>query len=220
MPKKIFLNQCVGNSMKHPTLNQYLNVFLIGSIKFLFLFLDVPREPVCLRRIHPIPESGGNSSFPSQRGTSNSPFGPPGSVIDGITWPFDSILAAISTIIQETGDRCHSCNKTALSQATTPPAALDTPSTPFESVFADFCDYGGCHYLVVGDRMSGWVDIYKTSPGTSYSGSTGLVACLRQMFATFGVPEILSSDEGPAFTPSETSNSIYMLRRRHVSYMC
>ncbi len=105
-----------------------------------------------------------------------------------VFWP------GISTAIQETRDRCRSCNKTAPSQAATPPAALDTPSTPFESVFADFCDYGGCHYLVVGDRLSGWVDIYKTPPGTPYSGATGLIACLRQMFATFGVPEILSSD--------------------------
>ena len=37
-------------------------------------FWDVPREPVRLRRSHPIPGSGGNSSYPSQRGTSNSPF--------------------------------------------------------------------------------------------------------------------------------------------------
>ena len=38
--------------------------------------LDVPREPVCLRRSHPI--SGGNSFVPSQRGTANFPFSPPG----------------------------------------------------------------------------------------------------------------------------------------------
>ena len=117
-----------------------------------------------------------------------------------VFWP------GISTAIQETRDRCRSCNKTAPSQAATPPAALDTPSTPSESVFADFCDYGGCHYLVIGDRLSGWMDIYKTPPGTPYSGATGLIACLRQMFTTFGVPEILSSDGGPEFTASETSN--------------
>ena len=97
----------------------------------------------------------------------------------------------IPTVIQETRDRCHSCNKTAPSQAATPPAALDTPSIPLQSIFADFCDYGGCHYLVVGDHLSGWVDIYETPPSTSYSGDVGLIACLRQMFATFGVPEIL-----------------------------
>ena len=117
----------------------------------------------------------------------------------------------ISTAVQKTRDRCLSCNKTAQSQAATPPAALDKPSTPFVSVFADFCDYGGCHYLVLGDRLSGWVGIYKTPLGSSYSGATGLIACLRQMFATFGVPEILSSDGGPAFTASETFN--FLLRR-------
>ena len=148
--------------------------------------LDVPR------RSHPISGSGGNSSLPSQRGTSNYPFCPLGTVIDEITCPFDLFWPGISTAIQETWDRYRSCNKTATSQAATPPAALDTPSTPFESVLADFCDYGGCNYLVVGDRLSGWVDIYKTPPGTSYSGATGLIACLRQMFTTLGVPAILS----------------------------
>ena len=49
----------------------------------------------------------------------------------------------------------------------------------------------------------GWTST-KTPPGTSYSGATGLNACLRQMFATFGVPENLSSDGGPEFTDSET----------------
>ena len=43
-----------------------------------------------------------------------------------VFWP------GISTAIQETRDISRSCNKTAPSQAATPPAALDTPSTPFE----------------------------------------------------------------------------------------
>ena len=75
-----------------------------------------------------------------------------------IFWP------GISTDIHETRDRCSSFNKTAPSQSATPPAALDTPWTSFESVFADFCYSGGCHYFVVDDRLSGWVDIYKTLP--------------------------------------------------------
>ena len=122
-----------------------------------------------------------------------------------VFWP------GIPTTIQETRDRCQSCNKTAPPpHAATPPAALDTPSTPFESVFADFCDYGGCHCIVVGDRLSGWVDIYKTPPSTQYSGATGLIACLRQMFVTFGVPKILSSDGGSESTASETSTSCHV----------
>ena len=43
------------------------------------------------------------------------------------------------------------------------------------------------------------MDINKTRLGRSYSGATGLISCLRQMFATFGVPATLSSDGGPEF---------------------
>ena len=44
---------------------------------------------------------------------------------------------------------------------------------------------------------------------------TGLIACLRQMFATFGVPEILSSDGDPESTASETSKFLqrWVVRR-------
>ena len=61
--------------------------------------------------------------------------------------------------IQDTRDRCIACNKNAPSQADMPPIPASPPSTPFEAVFADFFDYGGHHYLVVGDRLSGWVEV-------------------------------------------------------------
>ncbi|KAK3700483.1 hypothetical protein QZH41_004740 [Actinostola sp. cb2023] len=75
----------------------------------------------------------------------------------------------------------------------------EPPSTPFEAVFADFFDYGGRHYLVAGDRLSGWVEVLSSTAGTSLGGSAGLVRHLRSFFSTFGVPQELSSDGGPEF---------------------
>jgi hypothetical protein len=57
----------------------------------------------------------------------------------------------------------------------------------------------------MGDRLSGWVEIYKTPSGSPQSGAEGLIACLRTVFATFGVPEVLSSDGGLEFTASRTA---------------
>jgi hypothetical protein len=85
------------------------------------------------------------------------------------------------------------------------PAPEDIPSTPFESIYADYFDYKGCHYPVMGDRLSGWVEIYKTPSGSPQSGAKGLIACLRTVFASFGVPEVLSSDGGLEFTASRTA---------------
>lgn len=76
-----------------------------------------------------------------------------------VCWP------GMSTDIKATRDRCSDCNRNAPSQEATPPLPSSPPSTPFEAVFADFFDHGGHHYLVVGDRLSGWVEVFSsTSP--------------------------------------------------------
>ncbi|XP_077359925.1 uncharacterized protein LOC144005545 [Festucalex cinctus] len=110
---------------------------------------------------------------------------------------------------------CADCNRNAPSQAATPPLPSSPPSTPFEAVFADFFDYGGRHYLVVGDRLSGWVEVLSSTAGTDLGGSAGLVRHLRSFFATFGVPEELSSDGGPEFMSSHTENFFRLWCIRH-----
>ena len=106
--------------------------------------------------------------------------------------------------IHHARDSCNYCNCNAPSQAATPPLPFNPPSTPFEKIFADFFDYGGRHFLVVGDRLSGWSDVFATPTGSSLTGAKALVSLLRSYFATFGVPEELSSDGGPEFTASVT----------------
>ena len=101
---------------------------------------------------------------------------------------------------------CGDCNRGAPSQAPTLSTPAEPPSTPFESIFADFCEFGGRHYLIVGDRLSGWVEIFTAKSGTSQSGAAGLIAQLRAMFATFGVPNKISSDCGPEFRATSTSD--------------
>ena len=106
-----------------------------------------------------------------------------------VYWP------GMSRDIRDTRERCADCNRNAPTQAATPPLPTTPPSTPFEAVFADFFTYGGRHYLVVGDRLSGWVEVFG-SAGTTLAGAAGLIHHLRSFFATFGVPEELSSDGG------------------------
>ena len=108
--------------------------------------------------------------------------------------------------ISSVRNNCSSCIRTAPSQAAVPAMPTHTPSTPFKAVFADFFDYAGCHYLAVGDRLSGWVEIFKSPHGTTHSGANGLIAALRILFSTFGVPEEISSDGGPEFTASTTAD--------------
>ncbi|KAK5915526.1 hypothetical protein CesoFtcFv8_001108 [Champsocephalus esox] len=126
-----------------------------------------------------------------------------------VYWP------GMSGDIQATRDGCADCNRNAPSQAATPPLPSSPPSTPFEAVFADFFDYGGRHYLVVGDRLSGWVEVLSSTAGTALAGSAGLVQHLRSFFATFGVPEELSSDGGPEFKASHTEDFLRLWHVKH-----
>ena len=99
--------------------------------------------------------------------------------------------------IKLTREQCRACNKPAPSQAAMPTTIVPVPATPFESIFADFFDYVGHHYLVAGDHLSGCVKIFKSPTGTAKSGATGLISALRMLFSTFGVPEEISSDGRP-----------------------
>ena len=110
---------------------------------------------------------------------------------------------------------CRSCNENAPSQAQMPAEDISLPSTPFQHVFSDFFAYGGRHYLVIGDRLSGWSEIYSTPTGTQYAGAKGLIRCLRVFFATFGVPEELSSDGGPEFMAETTQSFLSKWNVRH-----
>ena len=126
-----------------------------------------------------------------------------------VYWP------GMSKDIRATRERCADCNRNAPSQAATPPLPSSPPSTPFEAVFADFFDYGGRHYLVVGDRLSGWVEVFGLTAGTNLAGAAGLVHHLRTLFATFGVPDELSSDGGPEFTAGCTEDFLRLWGVRH-----
>ena len=117
-----------------------------------------------------------------------------------VYWP------GMSKDIQDTRNSCSDCNRNAPSQAATPPVISTPPATPFEAVFADFFEYSGRHYLAVGDRLSGWVEVFSSTPSSDVAGAAGLIRHLRTLFSTFGVPEELSSDGGPEFTASLTKD--------------
>lgn len=110
---------------------------------------------------------------------------------------------------------CVDCTRNAPSQAPLPSSPATPPSSPFEQIFADFFECGGHHYLVVGDRLSSWSEIFASPCGTSQAGANGLISNLRRFFSVFGVPEELSSDGGPEFTSSVTQEFLKRWGIRH-----
>ncbi len=94
-----------------------------------------------------------------------------------VYWP------GMSKDIRNTRDSCGDCIRNAPLQAATPPTPSSPPSTPFGAVFADFFSYGGHHYLVVGDRLSGWTEVFSSPAGTTLAGAAGLIKNLCCLFA-------------------------------------
>ena len=110
-------------------------------------------------------------------------------------------------------DTCAYCNRNAPSQTATYatlqlrlrrcslPCCPPTRSRrPFEKNFADYFDYAGRHFLIVGDRLSCQSDMFGTPGGSTITGANALLRLLRSYFVTFGVPEKISSNGGPEFT--------------------
>ena len=70
----------------------------------------------------------------------------------------------------------------------TPPS----PSYPFEMIAADYFHLDGWNYLVLSDRYSGWISVYRT--GWCEYDANRLVEALKEHFISWGVAAECASD--------------------------
>ena len=70
---------------------------------------------------------------------------------------------------------------------------------PWAKVGADLCDYSGRILLVVCDYYSNFIEVEHLNRATTNTVSKAL----RTMFARYGVPDVLISDNGPQFASEE-----------------
>ena len=115
-----------------------------------------------------------------------------------IFWP------GITNDIQATRANCPHCNRMAPSQAALPPTPPTLPEYPFQCICADYFHYQGYTYLVIVDRYSNWPIVERAK-----DGAQGLINVLRHTFATFGIPDELSSDGGPEFVAHTTRQFLH-----------
>lgn len=69
------------------------------------------------------------------------------------------------------------------------------PERPWQQVAADLLSWGGNNYLITVDRHSNFFEIDKLDTLTSEA----MIECMKAHFACHGIPEVLTSDNGPAF---------------------
>ena len=67
-------------------------------------------------------------------------------------------------------------------------------------------------YLVIIDAHSKWIEVFKMNSTTAIT----TIEVLRTVFACFGIPESIVSDNGPQFTSSEFTEFCGLNGIRHV----
>lgn len=108
-------------------------------------------------------------------------------------WP------GITKDIKATIENCLQCRENRPSQRKEPLKPSSLPDRPWSRVSADLCEYKGRHYLVVVDQYSRWIEIKAiTNPSTA-----AVINRLKDIIATHGIFDELTSDNGPQFVSSE-----------------
>ena len=111
-----------------------------------------------------------------------------------IWWPH------IDQDIQEMMKGCCACQKVKQVPPVAPLHPWIRPSQPWKQIHVDFAGpFMGGSYLIVVDAHSKWPEVHHMSTTTT----TKSLQVLRSLFARYGIPEQLVSDNGPQFVSEE-----------------
>ena len=125
-----------------------------------------------------------------------------------VWWP------GIDKDIEDKVKTCLECQTNAKSPATAPLHPWEWPEHPWTRLHIDYVGpFMGKMFLVVVDAHSKWLDIAIVSTATSFN----TIQKLRVMFATHGIPQIVVSDNGSAFTSAEFKEFMTRNGIRHIT---
>ena len=102
--------------------------------------------------------------------------------------------------IEDMVRHCTECQQAQASPAAAPLHPWKWPTCPWARLHVDFTGpMDGSMYLIVIDAHSKWLEVLPMTTATALT----TIQHLRTLFARFGVPESLVSDNGPQFTAEE-----------------
>lgn len=108
---------------------------------------------------------------------------------------------------------CLSCQAVKHTPAVAPLHPWTWPSRPWQRVHIDFAGpFQGKMFLLAVDAHSKWGEIWEMTQTTA----TKTISQLWQMFATFGLPDQIVSDNGPQFTSEEFREFMQANGIRHI----
>lgn len=124
-----------------------------------------------------------------------------------VWWP--SIEGDLERMVQS----CTDCQEQRSAPCKAPLHPWAWPSAPWQRIHIDFAGpFQQSMFLIVVDAHSKWPEVFMMRSTTA----DATIECLRDVFARFGFPETIVSDNGPQFTSEEFKQFVREMGCRHV----
>ena len=123
-----------------------------------------------------------------------------------VWWP--GISKQLDTYIK----RCPECARDA-KQSKEPLIPTPLPAYPWQKVATDLFHLDGKDYIVLVDYFSRFPEVKRLQTTTTQS----VVNTLKTMFARYGIPEVVRSDNGPQFSSKEFSQFAEKYNFQHIT---
>ena len=111
-----------------------------------------------------------------------------------VWWP------KIDQEIEKVTRECQPCNKTHRAPPTSPLLPWSWPTAPLQRVHVDFATHQAKHYLIMVDAHSKWPEVIGPMKTTTADST---INAMRNIFARYGLPTQVVSDNGPPFQSAE-----------------
>ena len=112
-------------------------------------------------------------------------------------WPrLDESIAALASA-------CPDCSRVKNNPPKAPLYPWTWPAKPWQRIHIDFATYNSLHYLVLVDAHSKWPEVIGPMKSTCADATAD---ALRSVFARYGLPEQIVSDNGPPYQSKEYDN--------------
>ena len=124
-----------------------------------------------------------------------------------VWWP------GLDKAVENMASSCSACQAVKQAPATAPLHPWIWPTKPWQRIHVDFAGpFMGKTYLIVVDAHSKWPEVHEMSMTTS----SKTISVLRHLFAQYGLPEQLVSDNGPQFTSDDFAQFLRSNGVKHI----
>ena len=123
-----------------------------------------------------------------------------------VWWP------GITSQLKEAVQNCATCIKER-SQRPEPLMTSEGPSRPWQNVGTDLFELKGHTYLLLVDYLSRFPEIVKLSDTTSKE----VISHIKSIFARYGIPETVRSDNGPQYCSREFAEFARQYQFKHIT---